>query len=135
MQPVTRISIACMQASKPPVQGKKRIDPDLLPTTFALALFDGNETAFDIVLDTFMQVGSTNWAAHMFTSIVRCRAAYAVLHPFEQIVRIAQASAAVFTWLAGSSFSLRTTSFAMYDGKGCTPQAQAAMTCRYCQSR
>ncbi|KAK9812504.1 hypothetical protein WJX73_004649 [Symbiochloris irregularis] len=42
-------------ASRAPVPGEDRIDPDLIPTTFKLALLDGNDTALDIVLENVQQ--------------------------------------------------------------------------------
>ena len=59
--------VACMtdmhaggQATAGPTPGGVQVDPDLQATVFYLALQDGNETAYDLVMQAFMNVSSTH---------------------------------------------------------------------------
>lgn len=48
-----------LQASEAPVPGQDRIDPDLLGTTYTLALLNGNETAYNLVMGDYLEVMPT----------------------------------------------------------------------------
>ena len=56
LQSTLVISPLCAQASEAPLPGQDRIDPDLLGTTYTLALLNGNETAYNMVMEDYLEV-------------------------------------------------------------------------------
>ena len=66
----TDLSVVHVQAAQGPDADGMQIDPDLQSTTFELALLNGNETAYELVLEAFTNVRMPVPCPHHCTCVI-----------------------------------------------------------------